>query len=123
MPLHTHDKGISSLSIHCAETALSQIWINLSSVLHSFPPPKPVYQLFACSATVYLGVVLFGAENSCLVSAKMQSVFTADCSVYGMHDICYCMLFTSFDHFKELFDILANTHLAMKLVLLSCLCG
>lgn len=43
------DKGISSLSIHCTETALRQLWINLSSVLHSFSVfiffPKPVSYL------------------------------------------------------------------------------
>lgn len=73
---HTN-KGISSLSIHCTETALRQIWINPSSALHSFPP-KPASYLAA--------VLQFTWVCSSLVQKILvwpQSVFSADCSVFG----------------------------------------
>lgn len=70
------------LLINALYQNFSQIWINLSSGLHFFSPPEPVSQVFSCSATVNLAVVVFSGENSCLVSATLR-VFTADCYSLG----------------------------------------
>lgn len=81
----THaDKGISSLSIHCTKTALCQIWINLSSALHSFFLPKPVS---------YLPAVLQCTWEWSSVVQKIPVCSQLKCRVFSLQTAAYmaCM--------------------------------